>query len=479
MTKKLLFNIFCISSVLLMSSCHDNSNKTMSKPTNEKFAVQMNEGGNSGGGGTSVRSQQSKALLLWDLIANNPIFSEPEVGDQISLSTSVEIQKVSYSNFKSFQLLKSMVDQIQFKNPNLFKIIANDNFLIGDGTLSLFATSKYVKNLEELFVNDSFSAFDYVVFPLAYFDELTSFIYLNIDLWNQMGPISQAGFLLHERLRQLQLIYPQLSNEMIQGIVFYILDRETSVLLGYKPNDESLNFEKQKSSFPPPSGDAYERFKQLVQLGVFINLKTPIRDPKTIGRRNLNKTIPSGVILQPENCSNLISGFESIHTTYRSKLYCSREGLLAGVGGIGFTSPYISKQVIIDVVASLYSPNDGGSEIQVHFSNGQDSKKGLNVVIANHGKLWIHLNQQSAQDQLTKELISDNIMKGFNTYRFIIDRESKKLSVYVITKFQLLLLASTEFEGDLKLDEMLRWTFSINNNSHVQKIQINQQTNTN
>lgn len=430
-------------------------------------------GTNSGGGGTSIKSTKSNALILWDLFANNPLYSESEIGDQIQNPTHYEIERVPYSNFKSFEILKIKLSLIEIQYPLLFKIITGDGFLESDKTLALFSTAKYVKNLEELFFKYDYSPDDYVALPLAHFDEMTSFIYLNVDLWNQMGLESQAGFLLHERLRQLQLKHVELSNELIQGIVSFVINPEFAMLMGVEPSDDFFKFNQTTKPTVSSMDNALERYKKLVRLGFFSTSKVLVKNPKTVGKRNSTTTESASVLIDAKTCPKLISGFESVINTFRSKLSCSEKGTLQGTGELYFTSPMTSNKIIIEVVASLYSPNDGGSEIEVDLFKSETLPEGIKTIIANRSHVYVRSSLNSVTYPPLGNIYSIDLMANYNTYRFVIDRDARTYSVYMITASRSLLLASASINAEVNLtDSKMSWSFSINNNSSVQTIQI-------
>jgi hypothetical protein len=451
----------------------------LNKLISAQKTLAASSGGSNGGGGTSVKSQKSKALILWDLFANDPLYTEEEAGDQLALPLTSYIERIKYADFKSFDILKLKLNQLQNKHPNLYKIINNrDNFLQNEKAIALFATEKYVKNLEELFFKYDYSSDEYVASPLAHFDDKTSFVYVTVNLWNQLGIKSQAAFLLHERLRGLQLKYPELSNELIQGIVSFVMDPEMALMMGVTPNDKFFDLKEAKNEMQlnHNQADPLRRLRELTALGLFTEKEMPVKNPKTIGSRNLKATGTNEEVLTANSCLKLVSGFESVTNTYRPKLGCSAEGFLGGTGELYFATPLKSEIVTIDVVASLYNPYDGGSEIELNIFNGNDLSpgSGARAKIANHGYIDVSLNLKNVKPSL-KDLWSLQLMAKYNVYRFVLDRKNRVFSVFMMTEGKILSLASADISDKLNLAEnKLSWSFSINNNSVVQKIIIRQ-----
>lgn len=432
-------------------------------------------GGNSGGGGTTVYTKDSKTLVFWDLFVNNPSYRESHFGDQIKTSVNKEIQKVDYSHFKSFRRLKNALKTIKKHYPQLYNIINENNFIEAPYELEIFASKKYLKNIEEVFFQKNFSVLEFKAYPMAHFDENTSFIYLNAQLWNQMGINSQAAFLLHERLRKLQLKYKKLTNELIQGIVFFVIDPHFSAMYEYQPNDEFFRFNESSLWEANSSENPLKRYKELLQENIFSDEITMVNNPHTVGSKNVINTNSSGVILSSENCSKLISGFEEVRNSFRSKLFCSQEGLLQGTGALYFSSPITSLQISIDIEARLSYPNDGGSEIQLNLFNDQDLAEKISTNVLYHYTLNTYTNLKLNSYEQKNNFYYEKESKEFNTFRFVLDSKTKSYRVYAITSKETILLYSASLRDELILSQTrLFWNFSINNHATVRSIKINQ-----
>lgn len=184
-----------------------------------------------GGNGFFVRIPGSQRLVLWDLLVNSPSFSEDQSGDQIRLQPvpfqpQIKGEWIDYRKFKSFAYLKSRLALWSKKAPNLYGLLDEDGFAEGSGSLSyrvlLIATRLYIQSVDEISVPAALPIDKLKAYPSAYFDVGTGRVFLNLDLWNGAGLISQAAMLLHERMRGLQMGF-YLSNDELQRAVYTIL----------------------------------------------------------------------------------------------------------------------------------------------------------------------------------------------------------------------------------------------------------------
>ena len=196
-----------------------------------------------GGNGLFVESPVSKHLVLWDLYVNNPLFSDPIPGDRIQYLNSPQNREsvgefIDYRAFRSFAFLRSRLALWRPRAENLVRLISSGGFapVSPKGAvkyqLNFVATPLNIEAVDEVAVPVSLKDARIRAFPGAYFDDSSGRVFINDILWDQVGQVSQAGLLLHERMRFLQLAF-EIPNEEMQRLVSLILTRD--------PKSVSLN----------------------------------------------------------------------------------------------------------------------------------------------------------------------------------------------------------------------------------------------
>lgn len=185
-------------------------------------------GVDAGGNGIFLSSPRSERLVLWDLYLHDQRFNDSQVGDQLTSNPGQVGQWVDYREFRSFAFLKSQLKKWKGRAKNLIGLLNADSRFLDEAKnpylLLLVATSLYSQSLQEVSVPPDFSTEGLLAYPAASFDSATGLIYVNRGLWNRAGLVSQAGLLLHERMRSLQVRFA-LSNADLQKIVFLLLTK--------------------------------------------------------------------------------------------------------------------------------------------------------------------------------------------------------------------------------------------------------------
>jgi hypothetical protein len=440
------------------------------------------KGGNSGGGGTSVQTEVTTNDILWDLFTNNSSFVDFEKGDQLADISTEEFQKIDISKMKSFTYLKKQLESLMDGNqhwlnlvfPNLYDFINQGKFLENSDRFPIYAMGRFPVSLEELFFAYDATNFKYIAKPLAHFDDQVGAVFVNVQRWNALGIQSQAGFILHERLRQLQTIYPELTNEIIQSVVAFVIDRRTAVVLGANPNDNF--FKRPFKSLPkqPSHQSLMNRFIEFIETGYFVKQGTEFQNPTTIGSRNTVKAGTNEVILDTKNCDQKVSGFESVTNTFRPKLHCNSAGELSGVGGINFKINSGDGDIIeISTEASLWSSNDSGSEIGLSLLSREFTHI-TDIIFRNQDSLYVHGSEFSDYiRQIGSTQVSWKALGNFNVYTLRMNKKTGDFKILIEMNGEQVTLKTGQLGFNLgMLSGNFNFRLSINNNSSIRKVSI-------
>jgi len=204
-----------------------------------------------GGNGVFISSSRSQNLVFWDLYVHAPNFADNQPGDQMVFRAPLRPQTpnqgevIDYREFASFKLLKRRLALWSTRAKNLVSLIEADDFVGSAGTpdkyrLILVGTPLFVQVLNEIAVPDWMLKKEIAALPGATYEEKEAAVYVNQQLWNQAGLVSQAALLLHERLRTFQ-IYFRLPNKDLQRLVSLIMLREPGSVSNADYNDEDFS----------------------------------------------------------------------------------------------------------------------------------------------------------------------------------------------------------------------------------------------
>ncbi len=404
-------------------------------------------GADGGGAGTFVKTN-SNSLIFWDLFINNPNFIETEFGDQIQLYPGGSIRKflgqwVDYRKFRSFAYLNQRLNLWQNRAPNFVKMIKTDGFIDSQDLKRskynlLFIASKYfIQNIDEIFVPQEINLKNISVLPTGFFQNENAYLFVTAQYWNQAGIISQAAFLLHERMRENQLRY-SITNKDLQKFVYYILLKDPTEISQDQFNDQyfanpafeqtvpkfggglmyapvrrvitdlyltcSLTEDRDKVINCFNNSNEFNRIEPLMDGGreaFFKNLRN-IQDWNSKDLIGVNQEIeeaikagtlgnnvthvkpknqgvnnfisnPGEYILEPATCTKIISDYKD------PKFFnSSRDPLYCENGvlkGVGglLFKNSSSDDLIIEVNAHLYTRNDAGSQISLRFFQNKQS----------------------------------------------------------------------------------------------------------
>lgn len=208
-------------------------------------SVAVSAGTKDSGSGLSVQSAHSKHLVLWDLFVNDPTFNDNQPGDQIHHLTTGNLGEwVDYRDFKSFAYLKTRLAKWQLRAKNLVALINDGGFAETDAAnpyrLLLIQTPLFIQSIDEIKVPDSMMNLKIKTYPTAYYDGKKARVFLNENHWAGTGLISQAGTLLHERARDIQINF-QLTNEELQKLVYMILVQDPATLAANQYDDSRFS----------------------------------------------------------------------------------------------------------------------------------------------------------------------------------------------------------------------------------------------
>ena len=235
-------------------------------------------GGQSGGGGLGVMTTYSKHLILWDLFLNDDRFNDIQEGEQLQFASNGSIAEwTDYRNFKSFALLKVRLRKWRSKAKNLVSLIDQLGFAEDDKPnlyrLFFIQTSLFVKNIDEIEVPNQVSIDGIKTYPVAYYDSSAARVFVNQNHWNRLGLYSQAGTLLHERMRDMQQTF-FLNNAELQNLVYMILlkDPETTEF------DDSRFSQSWLTLHPNTDAKFEDQLNQAVGKGIDIYFRSQLFD---------------------------------------------------------------------------------------------------------------------------------------------------------------------------------------------------------
>ncbi len=436
---------------------------------------QIREGAVGGGGsGLLVKSDKSSNFILWDIFKNDPNFQDNSKGDQLELSKNWSNKRAQYLNYKSLKSYQKMrekvlawrefaprfvnaIESIDFLEPHIYKNAILPEY---SEVLPFIMTKLFIQRVDEVYVgsNETIELTkasvlnnlgNQVIYPLGFYmaqdisdEKLKSENYnvdfVQIDLFNKAGEVSQGAFFLHERLRQIQF-YDGLDNESLQRIVYLVMTQKPSANL---IDDTLFNRSIFYTCWPKPEGPFvlnssiltlkeharviasgisgtyipigdykdknnfkcedikipnlnYEEIEKSISeekmietvITNAIKLNVLSTNESIIPLKNYGKSNPLPVnegeryLLEPSNCSNALKMF--IDPTYfsltRWALSCDRQELsLNGVGGLVFKKSNL-ENFVLEIESKLGSNSDGGSQMEIHLFEDDKQLNFLNI----------------------------------------------------------------------------------------------------
>jgi|GEM_PF-5753412 len=196
--------------------------------THESFG---RTGGKEGGGGTGCQSAgiNDFRLTLLDLVLARPEIQEhPAQPEFKSTQAETLLSPDALATLPSFKLALQRLESWQAMQPDS-KSIARLKFALT--TLAIYTTSRRLGSVARAFIPPRSACSSANLIPLALYNQ--GAISLNIETWNDLGRLSRSGLLIHESLRQIQLLHAANgADEDLQAITaILMLDRPNSSLL--------------------------------------------------------------------------------------------------------------------------------------------------------------------------------------------------------------------------------------------------------
>lgn len=331
--------------------------------------VAAGEGGGSvvgGGGGAFVKRSEIERLIFWDLSMVDPQF-EDEPGEKYIMSAAGKAAHGEWVPLRKLKAHEILTKRLKLLGPAIGHLIARLKSVNAE-EIPLIFTDLPISRVTELGIPSDWeeNAYGAQAYPGAYFDARTRRVFVNVDIWNRAGLLSQAAMLLHEEIRVLQP-YLLVSNENLQEIV-------ARVFLGHADNvldllflglidrryAEDLLYEQilPLPVSPASSAGGAVPAASEVRQGVVDGFLGRVGEPvpvDTLGRGKLGESRKLSEVrtlrderiwIEPTRC---LSGLRSRQARQGSALTCDQRGLVRGSGALEFSFPEpLEKSLMVD-----------------------------------------------------------------------------------------------------------------------------------
>jgi hypothetical protein len=300
-----------------------------------------------GGGGTFISDGRSKQIKFWDLYLFAPWVDDSTPGDRLELPAGVGGEFVSpVLTPKSSALLEQ---RLRLWRPRLPKLSAALDRLQTQ-SLNKIATRFSITQATEIAIPVESEAppAGAMAIPGAFYGYERRIVFIDVGVWNQAGLLSQAALLLHERLRGVQLRYPEFSNDELERMVAMILASNPADAW---PGDDA-KFDPKFFRDPGPGpqlAGAQEEVAGALASGILgaVRGDAPLRQQ---GRRNGVYDLGGTVLLDPLSCPRRLG---EILGSEVSSFRCDVDGI-TGEGTLPFRGSF-KYELWVDVSALFTS----------------------------------------------------------------------------------------------------------------------------
>lgn len=173
-----------------------------------------------GGGGTFIRREDGR-LIFWDLYLHNPNIVDDQDGDVLTLSALGAQAKGEWLDYRQLRAAKFISARLLLWREKL-DCVVRASFLLRD-RVPVFITSFSIPTFSEIELpRDNARIASSYALAGAFYEYSTNRVYIDLDVWNRAGLLSQAALLLHERMRHFQREFG-MTNQDIQKTVYQIL----------------------------------------------------------------------------------------------------------------------------------------------------------------------------------------------------------------------------------------------------------------
>lgn len=208
-------------------------------------------GGSSGGGGGSViQFDIQKEPILLDLLMYHPELRKSKIikshnNFNIQKNNYLEIESLYKSDEFAFRLARKKLDLWAqtlngkckiIQEPLMFELIN----LVRESINNMFylRTSKHLIPNDKVFLPENLKLLNPIITTVIHYDRHFG-VLISSPIWDTLSTETQAGLIIHEGMRNIQLHYiAQLSEQQIQKITAIILD--TSLISVYELNFKDL-----------------------------------------------------------------------------------------------------------------------------------------------------------------------------------------------------------------------------------------------